>query len=294
MPRVHRQWLHVLRDAERTDVGEDAAVLVEGALNIYTDGSSYSSPRVGGVGIIFVLVDATGNEVVDESAIQGYKGATNNQMELQAAILALREAKDRDLAGHMRRIVIHTDSMYICDNYKRAMFEWPKTRWAKRGGAPVLNADLWKDLVKAIKASGCVVEFRWVKGHRTDPFNKAVDKLAKRSAKSASQSPLAQVSVRRKRSRESVQPGAVSIAGQRLSIRVITCEYLRVQQVWKYKYEIVSKRNPLFGKVDWIYSPRDVPLRDGHSYHVRLNDDPAYPQVLKVFRELAKRNPSHR
>jgi ribonuclease HI len=225
--------------------------------------------------------------MVEDLAIPGYRGATNNQMELQAPILALREAKQRGLADGMRRIVIHTDSMYVCDNYKRAMFEWPRTRWAKRGGAPVLNAELWKDLVKAIKASGCVVEFRWVKGHRTDPYNKTVDKLAKRSAKDATQAPLAQVSVRRKRTREMVQTGAVPITGQRLSIRVITCEYLRVQQVWKYKYEVMSRRNPKFGKVDWVYSSRDL-LRDGHSYHVRLNDDPAYPQVLKLFRELAK------
>jgi hypothetical protein len=50
----------------------------------------------------------------------------------------------------------------------------------------------------------------------------------------------------------------------------------------------MSRRNPKFGKVDWVYSSRDLLLRDGHSYHVRLNDDPAYPQVLKLFRELAK------
>ena len=263
-------------------------MLVEGALNIYTDGSSYSSPRTGGVGIVFVRNDDAGNEVVEQSGLPGYKGATNNQMELQAPILALREAKQRGLAAGVRRIVIHTDSMYVCENYKRAMFEWPKTRWTKRGGAPVLNAELWKDLVKAIKSTGCIVEFRWVKGHRTDPYNKTVDKLAKRSAKRATESPLAQVSVRRKRTREMVQPGVVSMRGQRLSIRVITCEYLRVQQVWKYKYEVVSKRSPFYRKVDWVYSPRDLLLRDGHSYQVRLNTDPAYPQVLKLFRELEK------
>jgi len=263
-------------------------VLVEGALNIYTDGSSYGGPRAGGVGILFVRADHAGNEVVEESSIPGYRGATNNQMELQAAILALREVQVRGLVADTRRIVIHTDSMYLCDNYKRAMFEWPKTRWAKRGGAPVLNAELWKDLLKAMRATGCIVEFRWVKGHRTDQYNKAVDKLAKRSAKLATQAPLTQVSVRRKQTSEMVQPGVVSVRGQRLSIRVITCEYLRVQQVWKYKYEVVSKGSPFCRKVDWVYSQPDVLLRDGHSYHVRLNGDPAYPQVLKVFRELEK------
>lgn len=261
-------------------------MLVEGALNIYTDGSSYSSPRTGGIGIIFVRTDASGKEVETDSVHPGYRGATNNQMELQASILALREVKQRNLAHGVSRIVIHTDSMYVCENYKRAMFEWAKRRWARRGGAPVLNAGLWKDLVKSIRATDCIVEFRWVKGHRTDPYNKAVDKLAKRSARDATQAPLTQVSVRRKRTRETVQPGVVSMLGQRLSIRVITCEYLHVQHVWKYKYEVVSKNSAFFRKVDWVYSQRDMLLRDGHSYHVRLNDDQRYPQVLKVFREL--------
>lgn len=263
-------------------------MLVDGALNIYTDGSSYSSPRTGGVGIAFVLVDAAGDEVVEEMALPGYRSATNNQMEIQAPILALREAKQRGLSNGVRRIVIHTDSMYVCDNYKRAMFEWPRTGWAKRRGAPVLNAELWKELVKAIKASGCFVDFKWVKGHRGNPYNKTVDKLAKRSAKSATQAPLSQVSVRRKQTSERVQPGVVAMMGQRLSIRVITCEYIRVRQVWRYRYEVVSKRSPLFGKVDWIYSARETLLRDGHSYYVRLNDDPGYPQVVKVIRELGK------
>ncbi len=77
--------------------------------------------------------------------------------------------------------------------------------------------------------------------------------------------------------------------GQRLSIRVITCEYLRVQQVWKYRYEVVSRRSPFFSKVDWVFSQRDLLMRDGHSYQVRLNNDPVYPQVLTVFRELEKK-----
>jgi len=261
-------------------------MLTEGALNIYTDGSSYSSPRKGGVGILFVSIDDGGNEIVQESTFPGYKGATNNQMELQAPILALRDAKRLGLIRDVRKIVIHTDSMYVCENYKRAMFEWPKTRWAKRGGAPVLNAELWKDLVKTMRSTGCIVEFQWVKGHAKNPHNKAVDKLAKQSAKRATQAPLTQVSVRRKRTSEKVQPGNVSMLGQRLSIRIITCEFLRVQHVWKYRYEILSKMSPFFHKVDWIYSAEDLLVRDGHSYHVRLNDNQSYPQIVKVYREL--------
>jgi len=78
-------------------------------------------------------------------------------------------------------------------------------------------------------------------------------------AKRATESPLAQVSVRRKRTREMVQPGAVAIQGQRLSIHVITSEYLRVQQIWKYGYEVVSKRIiPRIGEVAFAVELADA------------------------------------
>jgi ribonuclease HI len=60
------------------------------ALTIYTDGSSYQGPRRGGVGILFVTVDDDGHERINEYALPGYAGVTNNQMELQACIEALR------------------------------------------------------------------------------------------------------------------------------------------------------------------------------------------------------------
>lgn len=62
------------------------------ALNIYTDGSSYSSPRVGGVGFMFIAVDDEGEQETHEESPPGWKGASNNQMELQACIEALRIA----------------------------------------------------------------------------------------------------------------------------------------------------------------------------------------------------------
>jgi ribonuclease HI len=52
-------------------------------------------------------------------------------MELMACVLALRECNRLKLASGKSRIVIRTDSLYIVENYKRAMFEWSKNRWFK-------------------------------------------------------------------------------------------------------------------------------------------------------------------
>jgi ribonuclease HI len=36
-------------------------MLIENALNIYTDGSMLPSPRTGGIGIVFVVIDEKGD-----------------------------------------------------------------------------------------------------------------------------------------------------------------------------------------------------------------------------------------
>jgi len=87
--------------------------LDENAINIYTDGSSYSSPRAGGLGYLFVTVDRDGNPVIYEECPPGWKAATNNQMELQACIEALQLVLSRRSpvdASAYDHIVIRTDS----------------------------------------------------------------------------------------------------------------------------------------------------------------------------------------
>jgi ribonuclease HI len=52
-------------------------IIDENAINIYTDGSSYTGPRRGGMGIVFVTVNDEGHEVVEEHQPLGHRGATN-------------------------------------------------------------------------------------------------------------------------------------------------------------------------------------------------------------------------
>lgn len=85
-------------------------VFRENVLYIYTDGSSLQSPRRGGIGIRFINVDANGEEQVQDVQSPGYKGATNNQMELKACVMAIEEAMRLQLTKGVTRIIIRTDS----------------------------------------------------------------------------------------------------------------------------------------------------------------------------------------
>lgn len=262
--------------------------LDENALNIYTDGSSYSSPRVGGVGFLFVTVDSEGHPVVHEESPPGWKYATNNQMELQACIEALGLAMDRrtpyDLST-FSKIVIYTDSQYVSENFGKAMFEWPKTGWTTRNGPPVANTQQWKQLIRLVKKAGIRVEIKWVKGHKSDVLNKRADKLAKRSAKTAVQASLGHQRVRRKMSPNLTAVGSVRMEGQTTTIRIITDEWLpSPHRLYRYKYEVMEDESPYFQYVDMAHS--EVLLNAGHTYVVRFNDDQRDPRIEERFEEI--------
>ena len=48
--------------------------MIQEPLKIYTDGSSYSKPRMGGIGIRFVGVDEMGDEVIEDRSYRGLRG----------------------------------------------------------------------------------------------------------------------------------------------------------------------------------------------------------------------------
>src|SRR5690606_2368770 len=77
-------------------------------LVLATDGACLGNPGMGGWAVI--IHEYAGDTVVSRSAVAGHADddTTNNQMELQAAIEAVRYAKTLDLPA-----VIITDSQYV-------------------------------------------------------------------------------------------------------------------------------------------------------------------------------------
>ena len=259
--------------------------IVENALLIYTDRSLYPRGRKGGYGIVFVHVDAIGQDnVVGEHSPPGTTGTTVPRMELQACIDALKMAPDFDCFHTVPQVVIRTDSKYVANNYRYALGSWRASGWKKITGAPVDNADLWKDFVRAHGKIRKRFVIEWVKGHgkghAKDPYNVQADKLAKASAKSPLSRREFRSSVRRKISPEYTKQGSVRIFGQQMIIYIIEVLRMRVQKTWKYRYQVASRDAPDYHSVDWIYS--DKQMRDGHYYEVQVNDNMDHAQVLEV------------
>lgn len=132
---------------------------------IYTDGACSGNPGRGGYGTVLKF----GEHRRELSA--GYRHTTNNRMELLAVIEGLRALKRACI------VAVHSDSRYVVDSVtKRWIDGWRRRGWIKRDGKPVLNRDLWEQLVPLLETHD--VSFVWVPGHSGVVENERCDALA--------------------------------------------------------------------------------------------------------------------
>ena len=137
-------------------------------IKIYTDGSCIENPGKGGWAAIIFM---NNKKIV----IKGNKkNTTNNQMELMAAIEALKKIPTG------QKVQVYTDSKYVKLGITEWIEKWSKNNWKTSSKQKVKNLELWIELNKVSKKHK--IEWLWVKGHAGDPINEEVDTLAKKAA----------------------------------------------------------------------------------------------------------------
>lgn len=258
---------------------------MENFLAIYTDGSSAPKPRTGGVGIRFIFPD----EEIKDFLPYGYKGATNNMMELQAPILALKEVLKLDNLRGAEGIVIYSDSQYVVNHYKTAMFTWPNTKWIKSNGEPVANTNQWKELLRLMKRVWqkfrIYVDFEKVEAHSGVEHNEAVDKLAKQSRVGGLRKNMSTVTVRRKNTDKQTVRGSVVGEGQKIRIRIVSSEWVSSHKEYKSRFEVLSKKSKYFGNVDFVWHKDS--MKAGHIFDVILMSGLEYCRVKRIIKEVS-------
>ena len=141
------------------------------SIKVYTDGACKGNPGPGGWGVYI-----QSNE--DEKELYGGNPeTTNNQMEMQAALEALKHLKDEDEV-----IKLYTDSNYLRQGITEWIHKWKKNNWKTAAKKPVANRDLWIEISDLNEKM--TVEWNWVKGHAGDPGNERADELANIGAES--------------------------------------------------------------------------------------------------------------
>lgn len=261
-------------------------ILEEDALNIYTDGSSYPNKQeAAGVGVRFVWVNGAGDEEMEDYCPVGWEKATIDEMEIEACIVALREAPRlfTDMS-RFKRVLIVSDSMYVAENFSKAVNVWPKRAWRGVNGRPVENIDQWKRLRKEVQACPIRVAIEWVKAHRSNVHNRAADKLAKRSAEMPFNRPFSISATTKKWSDRKTKRGCVPVSGQEIRIRIISREYKRHDKSHEYRYEVIDPNDPNYKDVDFVRSKES--LSRNKCYLVRLNADQNNPRMEAILEEL--------
>ncbi len=131
----------------------------------YTDGACSGNPGPGGWGVWLRA------GIHEKEMYGGEKDTTNQRMELQAAIEALKALKKPSV------ITIVTDSKYVLNGITDWIHGWKKKGWKNSKKEPVANRELWEAL--DILNQKHDVDWQWVKGHSGDEGNERADELAR-------------------------------------------------------------------------------------------------------------------
>ncbi|MGI5822414.1 MAG: ribonuclease HI [Dethiobacteria bacterium] len=135
---------------------------------VYTDGACSGNPGPGGWAALLRYKDA-------EREIFGAERETTNQrMEMQAAVEALKRLKEPCL------VRLHSDSAYLINAFQQGWLDrWQKNGWQTAKKTPVENQDLWQELLKLSQRH----RVTWVKvrGHSDNEGNNRCDYLAKQA-----------------------------------------------------------------------------------------------------------------
>ena len=138
-------------------------------VELFADGACSGNPGPGGYGAILRY-----GETVRE--ISGCEPrTTNNRMELRAIIEGLR------LLKRPCRVRVVTDSNYVVKGMTQWIRGWLAKNWINSEKKPVLNKDLWEDLLALSSIHS--LEWQWVRGHRGHKENERCDELARNAIK---------------------------------------------------------------------------------------------------------------
>jgi ribonuclease HI len=94
-------------------------------------------------------------------------------MELTAVIEGLRRLK------RPCRVRVITDSNYVVKGMSEWIKGWIRKKWKNSQKKPVLNKDLWEELLELSKPHK--MEWVWIAGHSGHKENERCDELARRA-----------------------------------------------------------------------------------------------------------------
>jgi ribonuclease HI len=143
--------------------------------SLYGDGACKGNPGTGGWGAVAYFTDGSVAELGGREP-----ATTNNRMEMQAAIEAMRFFVQ---SGQTIPCTLYTDSEYVIKGVTSWIRGWKSRGWKTAAGKAVLNQDLWETLDELgstirLQAQGKPLKWEHVKGHAGNVGNERCDVIA--------------------------------------------------------------------------------------------------------------------
>lgn len=130
------------------------------SIHLYTDGSCLRNGEPDACcGWAYIVTQKNKDTHISRSG--GWRGGTNNQAEMTAAIEGLRAAGE---ISYTLPITLYSDSKYVIETLK-GNFSIKK------------NHQLWQILFAEARKF-LHIQFEWVRGHSDNPYNNEVDRMA--------------------------------------------------------------------------------------------------------------------
>lgn len=142
---------------------------------VYTDGSCLGNPGAGGWAFLVIH-----NDEGQTRKWGSYINTTNNQMELQAVIEAIKYINTCE----KEKTDLYTDSNYVKKGITEWIQSWKNNNWKNSSNKEIKNLQLWKEL-DILAQNNTNIEFKWIKAHNGNIYNEIVDGLARAAARSA-------------------------------------------------------------------------------------------------------------
>ncbi len=148
MKRKHRKPTR----AERKRTARSGADATRPTIDVYTDGGCRGNPGVGAWAALIY-------EGPQPKEIWGVERlTTNNQMELRAAIEALKALEEPS------KVRLFSDSSYLVDAFNKGWLpKWERNGWKTSAKKPVKNVGLWRELAALTRKHD--VRFVKIDGH---------------------------------------------------------------------------------------------------------------------------------
>ncbi|XP_015034419.2 ribonuclease H isoform X2 [Drosophila willistoni] len=174
--KLPRHSSQVLEAVGRKHIGQfEFEIDAQGFVIVYTDGSCLGNGRkdaCAGFGVYF----GDNHKLNAGKPVLGR--VTNNVGEIQAAIYAIKIAKDLGI----EKLCICTDSQFLINSITLWVKGWKRRGWRLANSQPVKNVADFKELDELLETGDVQVCWQYVEAHKGIHGNEMADKLARQGS----------------------------------------------------------------------------------------------------------------